>query len=54
MINQISDSRFQIAEIWQVPGSRLARRDAVCQMLPAQFLLPASCFLLNEVTGRSA
>jgi hypothetical protein len=50
-MNYLTDSRFPIAEIWQVSDSRLAFRDAVCQTIPAQFLLNATCFLKNEAAG---
>jgi hypothetical protein len=48
MMKHLAFSRYQVAEIWQISGSRQTSKLSVCSMPPAQFLSSAPCHLLNN------
>ena len=50
-MNQITEYRFQITEIYQITGIRKAVSDVICKMLPAKFLPNATRYLLNASEG---
>jgi hypothetical protein len=50
-LKDLTENRYQVAEIWQISGSRKTVRGNVCQMQPAQFLSSAPCSMLNNSEG---
>jgi hypothetical protein len=50
-IKNIAENRYQKSEMCQISGSRQTAGSQVCHMFPVQFLLNATCSLLNNSEG---